>query len=190
MCYVDEIISDLEPTNPMVEAVTGAFGSIFGVKKKNPISPLVEWIVRNSGLPRTQVDDFVRAHRNDPGVLRAINGDEASRCIIMKEIAIALGVDVFNDAFTVPEILTAGRLNARRPAPASPPPDDQFEATGDTGNPLVETVCYEEGHKDSDGEDAPWVIKSCKTGKILSSHKSKEKAEEHLGQMEYFKHKK
>ena len=179
MYDVDEIVSELEPANPMVEAVRGAFGSLFGFQPKRPISPLVNWIVDTAALPRNQVDNFVRAHRNDPGVVRAINGDEASRCIIMKEIALALGIDVFNDSFTVPEILNAARIHAGRPVD---------ESAGDTGNPLVETVCYEEGHKDSDGEDAPWVIKSCKTGKILSSHKSKEKAEEHLGQMEYFKH--
>ena len=62
------------------------------------------------------------------------------------------------------------------------------DASGKDGKPLVETVCYRKGHKDSKGEAAPWVIISCKTGKILSSHKSKEKAEEHLRQMEYHKH--
>ena len=109
MCDVDEILSDLEPTNPMVEAVAGAFGSLFGFRPKQPIAPLVDWIVNTSALPRTQVDNFVRAHRNDPGVVRAINGDESSRCVIMKEIALALGIDIFNDAFTVPEILDAAR---------------------------------------------------------------------------------
>ncbi|MBR2305716.1 MAG: hypothetical protein IKA48_00645 [Fibrobacter sp.] len=181
MCDVDEILSDLEPGNPMVEAVTGAFGSIFGFRPKQPIAPLVDWIVHTSALPRTQVDNFVRAHRNDPGVVRAINGDEASRCVIMKQIALALGIDIFNDAFTVPEILNAARINASRP---------MDEAAGVPGKPLVEHVEYRKGHKDSRGEDAPWVIVSCQTGKILSSHKTKEKAEEHLGQMKYYKHKK
>jgi hypothetical protein len=181
MYDVDEIVSELEPANPMVEAVRGAFGSLFGFQPKRPISPLVNWIVDTAALPRNQVDNFVRAHRNDPGVVRAINGDEASRCIIMKEIALALGIDIFNDAFTVPEILDAARINASRP---------MDEAAGVSGKPLVEHVEYRKGHKNSQGEDAPWVIVSCQTGKILSSHKSKEKAEEHLGQMEYFKHKK
>jgi hypothetical protein len=36
------------------------------------------------------------------------------------------------------------------------------------------------GHKNSQGLDAPWVIKSHETGKILSSHKSKKEAEKHL----------
>lgn len=49
-------------------------------------------------------------------------------------------------------------------------------------------VRYKKGHKNSKGEDAPWTIVSCKTGKVLSSHKSKGAAEEHLQQMEYFKH--
>ena len=49
-------------------------------------------------------------------------------------------------------------------------------------------VKYMKGHKNSKGEDAPWTIVSCKTGKILSSHKSKEAADEHLQQMEYYKH--
>ena len=57
------------------------------------------------------------------------------------------------------------------------------------GVPLVESVKYVKGHKDSKGEDAPWTIVSHETGKILSSHKSKKAAEEHLRQMEYYKHK-
>ena len=181
MCGIDEILSDLELANPMVEALTGAFGSIFGFRPKQPIAPLVDWIVNTSALPRTQVDNFVRAHRSDPNVARAINGDEASRCAVMKQIALALGIGVFNNAFTVQEILDAARINASRP---------MDEAAGVSGKPLVEHVEYRKGHKDSKGEDAPWVIVSCQTGKILSSHKTKEKAEEHLGQMEYFKHRK
>ena len=55
--------------------------------------------------------------------------------------------------------------------------------------PLVESVKYIKGHKNSKGEDAPWTIVSHETGKILSSHKSKKAAEEHLRQMEYYKHK-
>lgn len=55
--------------------------------------------------------------------------------------------------------------------------------------PLVESVKYVKGHKDSKGEEAPWTIVSHKTGEILSSHKSKKAAEEHLRQMEYYKHK-
>ena len=56
------------------------------------------------------------------------------------------------------------------------------------GASLLESVVYKKGHKNSKGEDAPWTIVSHKTSKILSSHKSKEKAEEHLRQMEYYKH--
>lgn len=49
-------------------------------------------------------------------------------------------------------------------------------------------VKYQKGHKNSKGESAPWTIVSCKTGKVLSSYKSKDAADEHLDQMEYFKH--
>lgn len=55
--------------------------------------------------------------------------------------------------------------------------------------PLVESVKYVKGHKNSKGEDAPWTIVSHETGKILSSHKSENEARKHLQQMEYFKHK-
>lgn len=41
-------------------------------------------------------------------------------------------------------------------------------------------IVHMPGHKNSDGEEAPWVIKSHETGEILSSHKSKEDAEKHL----------
>jgi hypothetical protein len=61
---------------------------------------------------------------------------------------------------------------------------------GNRGKTLVEMVVYKKGHKNSKGEAAPWTIVSHETGKILSSHKSKSAAEEHLRQMEYYKHKK
>lgn len=45
-----------------------------------------------------------------------------------------------------------------------------------------------EGHKNSDGENAPWCIVSHKNGKILSSHKSEAAAEKHLRDIQMFKH--
>lgn len=48
---------------------------------------------------------------------------------------------------------------------------------------LLEYVTKVEGHKNSKGEPAPWVIKSHETGKILSSHKTKKAAESHLQDM-------
>lgn len=53
--------------------------------------------------------------------------------------------------------------------------------------PLYEYVCHVKGNRNSKGELAEWVIKSHKTGKILSSHKSEKKAKEHLQQMHIFK---
>lgn len=52
---------------------------------------------------------------------------------------------------------------------------------------LVEYVKKVAGHRNSKGELAPWVIASHRTGKILSSHKTKEEAEEHLKHMHQFK---
>lgn len=52
--------------------------------------------------------------------------------------------------------------------------------------PLYEYVCHMKGHRNSDGELAEWVIKSHETGEILSSHKSEQKAKEHLQQMHIF----
>lgn len=48
---------------------------------------------------------------------------------------------------------------------------------------LLEYVAHMPGHKNSKGESAPWVIKSHKTHKVLSSHKSKEAAKKHLQNM-------
>lgn len=45
---------------------------------------------------------------------------------------------------------------------------------------LTEYVAYVKGHKNSKGENAPWVIKSHDNGKIISSHKSKKAAKSHL----------
>lgn len=40
-----------------------------------------------------------------------------------------------------------------------------------------------EGHENSKGEDAPWVIKDHETDEIISSHKTKSEAEDHLKDM-------
>jgi hypothetical protein len=55
---------------------------------------------------------------------------------------------------------------------------------------LNEFVAHVPGHKNSAGKSAPWVVKSHKTGKIISSHASKADAEEHLTQMHYYGSKK
>lgn len=55
----------------------------------------------------------------------------------------------------------------------------------------LKKVAYVEhvpGHKNSQGEAAPWVIKQHNTGKILSSHKSEAEAKKHLRDMEAHKH--
>lgn len=52
---------------------------------------------------------------------------------------------------------------------------------------LLEFIVHIPGHKNSQGEDAPWVIKSHKTHKIISSHKSQAEAKKHLQQIHYFK---
>lgn len=51
---------------------------------------------------------------------------------------------------------------------------------------LIEYIVHMKGHKNSKGEEAPWVIKSHETNKILSSHKSKQDAKKHLQQMHIF----
>ena len=51
---------------------------------------------------------------------------------------------------------------------------------------LDEYISFIKNHKNSKGEDAPWVIKSHKTGEVLSSHLTKKDAEKHLMQMHFF----
>jgi len=51
----------------------------------------------------------------------------------------------------------------------------------------VSFIQYIPGHKNSKGELVPWVIRSHETGKILSSHKTKQEAKKHLQQMHAFK---
>ena len=50
------------------------------------------------------------------------------------------------------------------------------------------TVVHIPGHKDSKGEEAPWVIKQEGTGKILGSFKTEEEAKQQLKTMEAKKH--
>lgn len=49
-----------------------------------------------------------------------------------------------------------------------------------------ETIEYEKGHKNSRGEDAPWVIRDHKGGKVLSSFATKGEAEAHLERMKRY----
>lgn len=49
-------------------------------------------------------------------------------------------------------------------------------------------VRYKKGNKNSNGELAEWVIVSHKDGHIISSHKTKAKAEKHLKDIQKFKH--
>lgn len=49
-------------------------------------------------------------------------------------------------------------------------------------------VRFKKGHKNSKGEKAEWCIVSHKTGRVISSHKSKSAAEKHLGEIQMFKH--
>lgn len=49
-------------------------------------------------------------------------------------------------------------------------------------------VRHKKGHKNSKGETAEWVIVSHKDGHIISSHKTKKEAEEHLRDIQKFKH--
>ena len=49
-------------------------------------------------------------------------------------------------------------------------------------------IRYIEGHKNSEGESAPWCIVSHENRRVISSHKSKSAAEKHLKDIQMFKH--
>lgn len=49
-----------------------------------------------------------------------------------------------------------------------------------------EALSYEKGHKNSRGEDAPWVIRDHKGGKVLASFAKKKDAEDHLERMQHY----
>ena len=58
---------------------------------------------------------------------------------------------------------------------------DQDESKG-----ANETIEYKKGHKNSRGEDAPWVIRDHKNGKVLASFSKKDDAEAHLERMKHY----
>ena len=58
---------------------------------------------------------------------------------------------------------------------------DQNESKG-----ADETIEYEKGHKNSRGEDAPWVIRDHKGGKVLASFPSEDAAKAHLARMKNY----
>lgn len=147
------------------------------MRPERPIAPTVDWIVRESGINRTAVDNFIRGNRHSNIVMRALSADFNSRVALMQQIGKQLGIFEFKDAKTVEDVMNAAKEYKSK-----------NESVSTSGKALVEMVQYKKGHKNSKGEDAPWTIVSHETGKILSSHKTKKKAEEHLRQMEYYKH--
>ncbi|MBR4407746.1 MAG: hypothetical protein IKT27_05480 [Clostridia bacterium] len=63
------------------------------------------------------------------------------------------------------------------------------EITGkkdESKGPTDEKLGYEKGHKNSKGEDAPWVIRSHEDNRILASFAKKKDAEEHLKRMKQY----
>lgn len=63
------------------------------------------------------------------------------------------------------------------------------EITGEkdeSKEPTEEKLGYEKGHKNSKGEDAPWVIRSHEDNRILASFAKKTDAEEHLQRMKQY----
>lgn len=170
----------------MAEACSEAYMAIFETHMFNPhndypIANLVDWLAREAGFDRTMADNYVRSMKSNPHVHRAANGDPNERYYVAKLIGGMAGIPAFARAQSHDDIKKACAANSGRPVD---------EARENSGDALFETVKYIKGHKNSKGEDAPWTIVSCETGKILSSHTSKTAAEEHLRQMEYYKHKK
>lgn len=63
------------------------------------------------------------------------------------------------------------------------------EITGEkdeSKEPTEEKLGYEKGHKNSKGEDAPWVIRSHEDNRILASFAKKTDAEKHLQRMKQY----
>ena len=54
------------------------------------------------------------------------------------------------------------------------------------GEAVAEKLEYEKGHKNSKGEDAPWVIRSHTDGRVLASFAKKADAEKHLARMKSY----
>ena len=52
--------------------------------------------------------------------------------------------------------------------------------------PTDEKLGYEKGHKNSKGEDAPWVIRSHEDNRVLASFATEEEAKEHLKRMKQY----
>lgn len=60
-------------------------------------------------------------------------------------------------------------------------PVEKFESKGTN-----EKLSYEKGHKNSKGEDAPWVIRSHKDNSVLASFPTKKEAENHMRTMKRY----
>lgn len=63
---------------------------------------------------------------------------------------------------------------------------DWISLCQESKEPADEKLGYEKGHKNSKGEDAPWVIRSHEDNRILASFAKKKDAEEHLKRMKQY----
>lgn len=61
-----------------------------------------------------------------------------------------------------------------------------FSMMGESKEPADEKLGYEKGHKNSRGENAPWVIRSHEDNRVLASFAKKEDAEAHLQRMKQY----
>ena len=60
------------------------------------------------------------------------------------------------------------------------------EHDNESKKPANEKLGYEKGHKNSRGEDAPWVIRSHKDNRILASFATEDEAKEHMKRMKQY----
>ena len=64
--------------------------------------------------------------------------------------------------------------------------DAEIAMMGESKEPAEEKLGYEKGHKNSKGEDAPWVIRSHKDNRVLASFPTKKKAEDQMQRMKQY----
>lgn len=104
----------------------------------------------------------------------------------VKMVKLLFGADYENELSENPDILDdvadSTEIGTKQELLELNYPEHLFEAK----EPTEEKLGYEKGHKNSKGENAPWVIRSHEDNRILASFAKKTDAEEHLQRMKQY----
>lgn len=177
---MQELLDDKELS--LKEKVLFVRGEITGEKDeaKEPTGDDTLYIVQGVD----DFTDFTYAFTQDE--LKHIKDHWSETDWRVKMVKLLFGDDYENELSENPDILDevadSTEIGTKQELLELNYPEHLFESK----EPTEEKLGYEKGHKNSKGEDAPWVIRSHEDNRILASFANKKDAEEHMQRMKQY----